>query len=153
MFIFDSSAFINGSQHHYYLDTMGSVWALIEEAIDDGRVVIPREVFREVVEQEDAISELVRRHEAAVAEPSQNVQARVGRFQQLFPRPGVRDRADPFIMAEAEIRGYSVVTYEGITFSGAPARGADKKLPAICAGVGIACGTLPDALRQLGLSV
>jgi len=96
---------------------------------------------------------LVKQHRDAALDPSTDVQARAGKFQLEFPKPGLRDKADPFIMAEAEVRGFTVVTYEGITFSGAPARGAEKKLPAICARLGIPCCTLPQALQRLGLKL
>ena len=56
-------------------------------------------------------------------------------------------------MAEAECRSMTAVTYEGITFTGAPARGADKKMPAICKRLRIECCTLSEALRKLGLSL
>jgi hypothetical protein len=59
LFVFDSSAFINGANHHYFVDTMQPVWALVEEAIDDGRVIVPREVFNEVENQQDEMSKLV----------------------------------------------------------------------------------------------
>lgn len=153
LFVFDSSAYINGSRHHYFLDTMRAVWTLVEVAIDDGRIVIPREVFREVAEQEDEISALLKQHQAAVVEPSKDGQVRAGQLQQMFPKPGLRDRADPFILAEAEVRQITVVTYEGITFSGTPARRAEKKLPAICSRLGIPCCTLPQALQRLGLDL
>lgn len=153
MFVFDSSAFINGSRHHYHLDTMPSVWRLVEDGIDDARVIVPREVYREILDQEDEISDLLKRHESAVVEPSKEVQGRAGQLQGEFPKPGLRDKADPFVMAEAEGRSMAVVTYEGITFTGAPARGADKKMPAICKRLGIDCCTLPEALRKLGLSL
>lgn len=153
MFVFDSSAFINGSRHHYHLDTMPSVWRLVEAAIDDGRVIVPREVYREIFDQEDEISQLLKRHQAAVIDPSREVQMRAGQLQSEFPKPGLRDKADPFVMAEAESRSTTVVTYEGITFTGAPARGADRKLPAICKRLGIDCCTLSEALRKLGLSL
>jgi len=153
VFVFDTSAFINGSRHHYYLETMQPVWDLVEQAIDDGRIVIPREVYREIVEQDDAISELVKRHKNAVMDPSQDVQARAGVLEQEFASSALRDRADPFVMAEAEVRRFSVVTYEGITFAGTPARGAEKKLPAICSRHGVACCTLAQALQRLGLKL
>jgi hypothetical protein len=153
VFVFDTSAFINGSRHHYFLDTMPGVWTLVEAAIEDGRVVIPREVYRELLAQDDEITALVRRHEEAIAEPSERVQRRAGELQGMFPKPGLRDLADPFIMAEAESRGFAVVTYEGITFAGEPAKKADDKLPALCEQVGIACCTLPQALRDLGLDL
>ena len=56
-------------------------------------------------------------------------------------------------MAEAKERGAVVVTYEGITFSGDPAKKAENKLPALCVHEGIACCTLPQALQTLGLNL
>jgi len=153
VFVFDTSAFINGSRHHYFITTMRSVWDLIEGSIDDGRVVIPHEVYREIVQQDDPISALVKRHKDAAVDPSQHVQARAGIFEQEFADSALRDRADPLVMAEAEARGFVVVTYEGITFAGTPARRAGKKLPAICARHGIGCCTLAQALQELGLKL
>jgi hypothetical protein len=100
---------------------------LVETAIDDERIVVPREVYREVRQQEDALSELVHRHAAAVAEPSEQVQVLAGQYQATYFTAGLRDRADPFVMAEAKIRSATVVTYEGMTFSGKPARGAERR--------------------------
>ena len=151
-FVFDSSAFINGARHHYYLDTMRAVWDLVETAIDDGRVIVIRAVYREVLEQDDDISKLLARHVEAIAEPTEQVQRRAGEFEKFFSRSKLRDEADPWVMAEAEAREAVVVTYEGITL-GEPARGAEKKLPAICKGVDIACCTLAQALRDLGLKL
>jgi len=154
VFVFDTSAFINGSRHHYFLDTMAGVWTLVEAAMDDGRVVVPREVYRELLAQEDEITALVRRHDQVIAEPAERVQRRAGVLQEaFFPKPGLRDLADPFVMAEAEARGFAVVTYEGITFAGERAKKADDKLPALCDQVGIGCCTLAQALRDLGLNL
>jgi Domain of unknown function (DUF4411) len=61
-----------------------------------------------------------------------------------------RDAADPWVVVEAEIRGFSVVTYEGRTYSGVPTRNWYRKMPGICQHYGVACLTLPDALTQLG---
>ncbi len=94
MFVFDTSAFINGSRHHYFLDTMAGVWTLVEAAIDDGRVVVPREVYRELLAQEDEITMLVRRHDEVIAEPTESVQRRAGVLEEMFPKPGLRDLAD-----------------------------------------------------------
>jgi hypothetical protein len=155
VFVFDSSAFINGAHHHYFVDTMRPIWALVEDAIADGRVIVPREVFREVLTQEDDMSKLLARHKASVVDPSQQVQRRAGEYQSRFFQSSgqLRDRADPWVMAEAEDRGFCVVTYEGITFAGGPARGADRKLPAFCLQVKIDCCTLAQALGRLGLNL
>jgi hypothetical protein len=155
VFVFNSSAFINGANHHYYIATMRAVWTLVEVAIEDGRVVVPREVYREVLAQEDEISKLLAGHTAAVKYPSQEVQKHAGQLQQQFfqEAAGLHHKADPWVMAEAAHREAIVVTYEGITFSGAPAKGADKKLPALCKKIGVDCCMLAQALEDLGLSL
>src|ERR1700733_9479205 len=97
-FVFDSSAFINGARHHYFLDSMAAVWTLVEEEIENGSVVVIREVYREIKVQADPISKLVDRHKAAVVEPSQVVQRLAGQYQQkYFQKSGLQNRADPWI--------------------------------------------------------
>lgn len=153
MFVFDSSAFINGSRYHFFPDIMRPVWVLVENAIDDGRVIVPRQVFVELKVQDDEMTELLRRHKAAIAEPSEHVQRRAGVLENEFPKPGIRNGADPFILAEAEAREFTVVTYEGTTLSGERARRWEKSMPAICNRFDIPCCTLPEALRVLGLNL
>jgi hypothetical protein len=153
VFVFDSSAFINGRRFHFLPSTFPSVWALIEEAIGDERIIVPREVFRELTVIDDDTAQFIKANEALVVEPSERVQRRAGEIGAEFSRPGIRNRADPFVLAEAEIRGFTVVTYEGTTFSGARARRWERSMPAICQRFEIPCCTLPQALERLGLSL
>jgi hypothetical protein len=148
--VFDTSAYINGQRDHLPRATFPSVWKLIEDAIDDGRIILPREVFRELTAQDDALAAWIRAHEAAVIEPSQEVQREAGRLLNEFPQPGVRNNADPFIVAEAMLRRFTVVTYEGRTFSGVPTTRWPRSMPGICQRFGVACCTLPEALEMLG---
>lgn len=130
-FVFDTSALINGRRDHFFPEMVPSAWRLVEEAIDDGRVIIVRAVFVELEEQDDDTSELVQRHAAAVVEPSEAVQKRAGELALEFPQHHRRHRADPFILAEAESRGFVVVTYEGRTFVGIEKRrGGTGRCPA-----------------------
>src|SRR6266567_6311910 len=78
--------------------------------------------------------------------------ARVSAIYATFPNPGIRDAADPWVIAEAKIRGLAVVTYEGRTFSGVPTseRRWAKSMPGICRRLGVGCVTLPEALGELG---
>jgi hypothetical protein len=128
-FAFDSSAFINGARHHYYLDTMRAVWDLVETAIDDGRVVVIRAVYREVLEQDDDISKLVARHVDAIAEPTEQVQRRAGEFERFFSGSKLRDGADPWVMAEAEAREAVVVTLRGHHLRGGTGKGRRQQAP------------------------
>lgn len=153
-YIFDTSAFINGSRDHFFPDMVPSAWRLVEEAIDDGRVLVVRAVVLELEERDDEMTKLVQRHATTVVEPNEAVQRRAGEFGLEFPQHHKRHRADPFILAEAESRSFTVVTYEGVTFAGIEkTRGWARSMPGVCAKFDIACCTLPQALRDLGLSV
>lgn len=55
-----------------------------------------------------------------------------------------------WVIAEANFRSLTVVTYQGRSFSGAPTLKANTKTPGICQAVGVGCITLPEALRALG---
>jgi hypothetical protein len=74
-----------------------TVWVLIGQAIQDGRIILPREVFRELAEKDDELAVWISDYAAVVAEPSEEVQRRAGAFLEPFPRPGVRNAADPWI--------------------------------------------------------
>ncbi len=60
----------------YFPDSMPAVWNLVEQQIDEGHVIVPREVYREVLAQTDEISKILARHARAVVDPSRQVQAR-----------------------------------------------------------------------------
>ena len=80
------------------------------------------------------------------------MQAAVGPIQAYLPNPGVRDVADPFVIAEAQVRGFSVVTYEGTnTITGARTKRWAEKMPGICHKLGIPCCIVPEALAMLGV--
>jgi hypothetical protein len=70
----------------------------------------------------------------------------------MFPGAGRRDGADPFVIAEAQVRTFTVVTYEGRSFSGVPTKNWARTMPGICKRVGVPCATLPEALTMLGAS-
>ena len=130
MFVFDTSAYSNGRRDHFLPSMLPSVWVLVEAALTDGRIILPREVYREMTRTEDEVAEWIRPHAGIVIEPSQAVQRRAGELVLAFPQPMRRNAADPFILAEAEARDFTVVTYEGRTFSGAPTKRWHRSMPA-----------------------
>jgi hypothetical protein len=150
LLVFDTSAYINGWRDHYPPATFPSVWDFIAEAMDLGRIILPREVYRELVAKDDDIKEWAKERSAFSLDASPDVQRAVGAIYAQFPRPGRRDGADPFVIAEAQMRGFTVVTYEGRSFSGIPTKNWDKTMPSICKHVGVPCRTVPEALAMLG---
>lgn len=149
MFVFDTSAFINGWKDHYPWPTFERVWEWVGEEMEAGRVIAPREVYRELDKRDDDIHAWMKERRHLFLDPIQDVQDKAGPIYLQFPRPGVRDAADPWVIAEADVRGFTVVTYEGRTFSGARTKNWDRQMPGVCAVLGVPCITLPMALNQL----
>jgi hypothetical protein len=150
MFVFDTSAFLNGWHDHLPPSTFGSVWTFIAEAMTDGRIIAPREVLTELQAKDDDVSAWARERSAAFVEASEDVQHRAGEIYERLPNPNLRDQADPFVIAEAEARSFAVVTYEGRTFSGVPTTKWWRQMPGICQELDVACVTLPESLTALG---
>lgn len=150
MLVFDTSAYINGRRDHYPVETFPSVWQLVAEAMDDGRVIAPREVLNELKAKDDETCAWAKERAERFVEPSEDVQREAGVILGMLPNPGVRDGADPFVVAEAKVRGFTVVTYEGRSFSGVQTKNWAKRMPGICRQVGVECRTLPEALTKLG---
>lgn len=151
MLVLDTSAYINGRNDHYPPATFPSVWEVIEEAMQDGRIFAPREVYREMCAKDDSIVEWVKPLAHVFDDPTAAVQRAVGVIYKEFSSgSGRRDGADPFVIAEAQARGLTVVTYEGRSFSGVPTRRWERSMPGICHRFSVPCRTLPEALAMLG---
>ena len=114
MFVFDTSAYINAWRDHYPPETFPSVWALIERAFGDQRVISPREVYNELTRKDDEVSDWAKERVGGFVEPSADAQREAGAIYGTLPNPGERDSADPWVVAEARVRGLTVVTYEGL---------------------------------------
>jgi hypothetical protein len=71
-------------------------------------------------------------------------------FENELPAAGDRDGADRWVIAEARIRGVTIVPYEGRTFSGVPTSEARwaKSMPGICLRLGVGCVTLAPTERS-----
>lgn len=152
MLVLDTSAYLNGRKDHYPPATFPSVWQLIATAMGDGRIVPPREVYRELIAKDDDLAQWTKALASGFVDPSPEVQRAAGVIYGLFPGAGRRDGADPFVVAEAQIRGFTVVTYEGRSFSGVPTKRWHRTMPGICRHVGVPCATLAEALTMLGAS-
>ncbi len=139
MLVFDTSAFVNGRRDHYPVETFPSVWDFVAEAMEDGRIITPREVLNELKAKDDETCRWAKERTGCFVEPSAEVQRQAGEILAMLPNPGVRDGADPFVVAEARVRSFVVVTYEGRSFSGVPTKNWGKEdarnLPAPGCGV------------------
>lgn len=150
MFVFDTSAYLNGWRDHYPPATFPSVWTLIEDALASARIFGPREVYNELLRKDDDVRVWVKGRSERFVDPITEVQRQAGIIYESFRSPRLRDAADPWVIAEALVKEMTVVTYEGRSFSGVPTRRWDRSMPGICKHHGVACVTLPEALGELG---
>jgi hypothetical protein len=118
--------------------------------LDDGRIVTPRKVLDELRRKDDDVSEWANERPDCFVDAEEPIQRRAGEIYQEFPANPGRDEADPFVLAEAEARQFTVITYEGRSFSGVPTRNWVRTMPGICRHFGIECRTLPEGLAMLG---
>jgi hypothetical protein len=86
--VLDTSAYLNGRRDHYPPDTFPSVRRLIEEAMSDGRVIAPREVYRELTAKDDDCAEWVKERAAVFIDPRRMSSAPPGWSTACSPGPG-----------------------------------------------------------------
>lgn len=150
LLVFDTSAYINGWRNHYPPSTFPSVWELIAKNLGCGIIISSREVYNEIEDKDDDVFEWANQRVNSFVDPTPEVQQQAAELYASFPNPTVRNKADPWVIAEAKARRLTVVTYEGRTFSGVPTKRWDRSMPGICQYHTVPCITLPEALQQLG---
>ncbi len=155
MIVADTSALIGAWHAHYLPSFVPAFWEQLEAAMTDGRIIVSELVYIEAEDQSDGLFGWLKERKALVVAPTGDVQRRAGELQQRFRfKPG-RDGADPFLIAEAELRGYSLATYEGVSPTGSRARAKRDvdDMPTICEALGVDCLQPALAWRDAGLSL
>jgi hypothetical protein len=146
----DTSALIDGLERYYPEEHFPALWENVDELVYDGRLIISEEVWEEA-QTKDAVVKawceprkdvMIVPTDAAVAEEAKRVLAT---HQRLVMNLKGRNRADPFVIAVASIRGAVVVTGEG-------SDGTENhpKIPFVCQRLGIECIRFLDVIRLEG---
>jgi hypothetical protein len=148
--VFDTSAYINGRKHHLPIETFPGPWDFIGQCMEDRRIVSPLVVLTELESVDDEIYRWALERQEAFLEPSPAVQKAAGEIQAQLPPSKTRGLADPWVIAQAQLLGFAVVTYEGQTFAGVPTKNWSRSMPGMCKKLGVECVTLPQALASLG---
>lgn len=121
-------------------------WTRFDALIQSGTALISEEVQREIKAKDDDISEWFKSHSGRVValEEEQILLARAlaHKFPVLAKERLGRRRADGFVIALAQWKDLTVVTYENH-------RGAGK-IPAICKEAPVQCITLADMIEAEG---
>jgi len=144
-YCFDTSALISMWREHYRPKNFPSVWKLMEQHIERGELVAPREVYDELEQGKDDLFEFVKRQQKSLFKELDEEQARFvfevkAKFPKLSDDHKVVPDADPFVVALAMQKGWKVVTSE-----------SDKsphKIPAACRFFRIPCLSPADFIQE-----
>ncbi len=150
LYCVDTSALIDGLERYYPEEHFPALWERVDELVAAGRFFISEEVWEEVKQKDERaqewvqprLADLVVRTDQAVVTATQQV---LRGHELLVKNMKGRNRADPFVIAVAQIRGAIVVTGEGS--DGTANR---PKIPYVCNRLGLTCIRFLDVVRAEG---
>jgi len=146
----DTSALIDGLERYYRPASFPSLWAQIDELIGHGRFVCSEEVLEEATQRDLPAKQwcLERQDRVMVATDASVIAAArvlLEQYPAMTKNLKGRNRADPFVIVVAKMRGATVVTGEGQDGS------ADRpKIPWVCRQMKVPCIRLADLIDREG---
>lgn len=142
----DTSALIAAWSERYPIKRIGSFWDKMNVLIQSGRLIAPEDVRREIRKKTDGLYDWVNERKVMFVDLEEPVQIAAKHLLREFPwlLKNIPDKspADPFVIALAETRGFTVITEEG--------RGGMKKpqIPFVCEARGVRCINLLTLLDE-----
>lgn len=151
LYCWDTSGFLDGYVRRYPPGVFASLWDRVEGLCEERRVLVPEEVFRELRYHHDAAYRWVKDREDSVIVPTDGavvteVRRVLAAHAELAKEGSTRNRADPFVIATASLKGARVITGE----IGGTAR--SPKIPYVCDQLGVAHGGFLSVVEQEGWS-
>jgi hypothetical protein len=127
----DTSALIDLWRRAYPRDIFASLWKNIESLISQGRLIAPREVYRELAKQDDHLFKWAKAHKQMFknldSEQANLVAEIEDKFQDFVDENKDTPEGDPFVVALGMSKDFAVVSSE------TPANpGARPKIPDVC---------------------
>jgi len=145
---FDTSAFIVPHRNWIPMDLIPSFWQIIDDLIQAGAIVASEEVYREIVQVDDALKQWVKERRNLFIDVDEVQQQHVEDIVNMFPNwvdyAAQRNVADPFVIALAIQYGLIVVSFE---------RGGSRNKPSIpfvCNEFNVEHLLYTDFVRQTG---
>ena len=115
-YCFDTSVFINAWQRHYPPDVFPTIWNNIGKLIANCHILAPEEVRVELGRKDDEVLQWALKRSYMFIPIDGPIQLAVTNILRRYPRlidiRKGRSGADPFVVALAQIRDLTVVTYE-----------------------------------------
>lgn len=150
---FDTSAFIEPWVRLYPPDIFGPVWNKLEELAENNLITAPADVLLELAKQKDDLHEWAKARPELFETPDRQVMEVfteiVNDHPDFMKINSTKSGADPFVVALAEVKELTVVTYETMA-----KQNAAPKIPNVCAARGLADpASIVDVLRAGGFKL
>jgi hypothetical protein len=141
---------IDAGERYYPEDIFPTFWERLDGLANAGRLKAPNQLIEEMKKKSENWRKWVYDRQAAlIQEPDQDfivaVKSVVSQYQKQSPAQFNPDRLtnDPFFIALAKSKGYTLITSE-------LSRPGGFRIPAICKGVGVQSITLLGVVRAEG---
>jgi hypothetical protein len=135
----DTSFFINGWRKHYGIEVFPGVWDHVDDLIKQRTVFSCEEVYRELKKKDDDVFAWAKGRKEIFQKPSRDTAKYLREVMRAFPNLAAvgrsKNRADPWVIAEAMVLRAHVVTTEEPD----PKMKQTKppKIPTVCEKLGI----------------
>lgn len=146
----DTSALLDGMKRHYPPSTFKGLWTEMETLAEARRLLASEEVYDEVKVHDDEVKAWIEARSSSLVVPTDGkIAAEVTAILAVHPKLVMnmrgRNRADPFVIAVAKLRGAIVVTGEGSDGT------IDRpKIPFICQRLSIPCIKFLELIQAEG---
>lgn len=148
-YCFDTNALIDLYRRKYPADVFKTLWTNLDGEVQNGSLVIPREVHRELAQNDDELLKWVKARPQMVLAPDPNQATTVTKILAQFPTlidaSKTTPDADPFVIALAIAESAVVVTSENLA-----GPGGRPKIPNACAHFGVKYLNPLDYFRAKG---
>lgn len=143
----DTNVVIDGRGRSYPPDVFGTLWDRVETLVAEGRAIAADEVAWELGRGDDDCHAWATALVGFVVPTEDDELAVVARISVDYPDWSSQQAnwADPFVIAHAFTRGWTVVTNERFSRSPIPAR---ISIPNVCADFGIECISFVEMARR-----
>ena len=151
-YCFNSSVFITSWRIYYSPESFSPLWAKFAELINEGRICVPKEVEKEIINGKDDLAEWFKKQKECVKPYTKEQLAIVQEIVGIYPKVSQYHKvrpfhADPFIVALAKVENLAVVTFEGNNGSS-----DNPSIPLLCSQQGVKCITLSGFFKEESIS-